>query len=118
VYICNINYFALKRFIYIGIFCLCAFGVQAQDVRANLRTADSGIEGLSIFPNPATGDKVYITSKSGSDKEVVIFDVLGKKVLTAQLDGKELNIATLSPGVYIIKVREEENTATRKLIIK
>lgn len=52
------------------------------------------------------------------DKEVMIFDVLGKKVLQATISSKELNIATLSPGVYIIKIREGEATATRKLIVK
>jgi hypothetical protein len=62
--------------------------------------------------------KIYITSKSSMDKEVMIFDVLGKKVLQATLTAKELNIATLSPGVYIIKIREGEATATRKLIVK
>ena len=62
--------------------------------------------------------KIYITSKNDLDKEISIFDVLGKKVLQTSMSSKELNIANLSPGVYIIKINEAESTATRKLIVK
>jgi hypothetical protein len=62
--------------------------------------------------------KVYITSKNDSDKGIIIFDVLGKKALQTTISSKELNIANLSPGVYIIKINEGEATATRKLIVK
>jgi hypothetical protein len=44
--------------------------------------------------------------------------VLGKKVFQATINSKELNISSISPGVYIIKIKEGEATATRKLIIK
>ena len=76
------------------------------------------IDGLNLFPNPVSNGKIYITSKSGENKDVTIFDVLGKMVFQSILSTKELNIAALLPGVYIIKVRENEATATRKLIIK
>jgi hypothetical protein len=62
--------------------------------------------------------KVYITSKNDSDKEIIIFDVLGKKVLQTTMSSKELNVSNLSPGVYIIKIDEDQATATRKLIVK
>jgi hypothetical protein len=52
------------------------------------------------------------------NKEVAIYDVLGKKVLQSTMTSKELNVSSLSPGVYIIKIKEGEATATRKLIIK
>ena len=52
------------------------------------------------------------------DKEITVFDVLGKKVLQTVLSSKELNISSLTPGVYIIQIKEEEATATRKLIVK
>jgi len=62
--------------------------------------------------------KVYITSKNDLDKEITIFDVLGKKVLQTMISSKELSISNLSPGVYIIKINEGDATATRKLIVK
>ncbi|HRN98413.1 MAG TPA: T9SS type A sorting domain-containing protein [Flavobacterium sp.] len=91
-------------------------GVAAQE--RQLGKSQDQIEGLSFYPNPVSNGKIYITSKSSGAKEVTIFDVLGKKVLQKIVESKELNVSELSPGVYIIKIREDEATATRKLIIK
>lgn len=92
--------------------------ISAQEARQQPKNQDTSIEGLSFYPNPVSNGKIYITSKTGGDKEVSIFDVLGKKVLQATLNTKELNISSISPGVYIIKIREGDATATRKLMIK
>ncbi len=88
-------------------------GLMAQETKNN-----AAMEGLSIYPNPTSGDKIYITTKSNIEKEATIFDVLGKKVLQATSYNREINISTLSPGVYIIKIKEGDYTATRKLIVK
>lgn len=81
------------------------------------KTQEPVIEGLSVYPNPNNTGKVYITSKLNLEKKVEIFDVLGKKIIDVTLISKELNISQLNPGVYIIKIKEGEATATRKLII-
>lgn len=75
-------------------------------------------EGLSFYPNPVNNGKIYLTSKTSLDKEIIIFDVLGKKVFQNTVSSKEISLANLMPGVYIIKLREGELTTTRKLIIK
>jgi hypothetical protein len=62
--------------------------------------------------------KVYISSKNDLEKEIIVFDILGKKVLQAHLTTKELNVSDLVPGVYIIRISEQNATATRKLIIR
>ncbi|HEY4629021.1 MAG TPA: T9SS type A sorting domain-containing protein [Flavobacterium sp.] len=108
---------------YFYIITLLAFffslSLTAQEIKQQPRTQEStSIEGLSLYPNPVSNGKVYITSKNDSDKEVIIFDILGKKVLQTMLSSRELNISNLSPGVYIIKINEEEATATRKLIVR
>ncbi|MBF6608228.1 MAG: T9SS type A sorting domain-containing protein, partial [Flavobacterium sp.] len=75
-------------------------------------------EYLGFYPNPVSEGKIFITSKTAMTKGITIFDVLGKEVLQTSLTSKELNVSSLSPGVYIIKIREGEITATRKLIIR
>lgn len=73
---------------------------------------------LNFYPNPVSDGKIFITSNiTTSNKEVEIFDVLGKSVLKISVV-RELNISSLSPGVYLIKIKEGENSVTRKLIIK
>lgn len=99
---------------------LCSASVSAQEGKAAPvnKTQENTIEGLSIYPNPTNGDKIYIVSKLSLDKEVEIFDVLGKRILQTTVSNKELNIGNLNAGVYIIKIREGEASATRKLIVK
>jgi adenylate kinase family enzyme len=97
---------------------LFTLNVTAQEVKQQSKIQESTIEGLSLYPNPVTNGRVYIATKNDAEKEIQIFDVLGKKVFQSQLNTRELNISSLSPGVYIIKIREEESTATRKLIIR
>lgn len=73
---------------------------------------------LGFYPNPVSNGKIFITSKTSALKEISIFDVLGKTVLQTQTNSKELNISTLSAGIYIIKIEDGKESATRKLVIK
>ena len=109
-----------KNYIYIILlFISFSVGAVAQESKNSnsSKSQEPIIEGLSLYPNPNNTGKVFITSKLNLDKKVEIFDVLGKKVIDTILYTKELNISNLNPGVYIIKIREGEASATRKLII-
>jgi hypothetical protein len=97
---------------------LITFTSNAQDSKQQPKTQETTIEGLNFYPNPVSNGKIFITSKLSLTKEVTIYDVLGKIVLQATLTSKELNVSSLSPGVYMIKIKEGEATATRKLIVK
>ena len=76
------------------------------------------IAGLNVYPNPVSNGKLYITSDSGADKTVAIYDVLGKQVMATALTNDVVNVSALNAGVYIVKVTEAGNTATRKLVIR
>jgi len=106
-----------KNYIYL-ILLACLFSLSGKAQERPVKAQDSEIEGLNFYPNPVTNGKIYISSRSSLDKEVTIFDVLGKKVMQATLTARELNVGSLSPGVYIIKIKEDDATATRKLVIK
>ncbi len=103
---------------------LMVIGMAFYTQSANAQTSTVGnpgettIEELSIYPNPATGEKVYISTKNNQTKKIEIFNVLGKPVLSTMLSGTELNISTLEPGIYILKIKEGKSSATRKLVIR
>ena len=110
-----------KNYFYIILLLAIFFtaSATAQDSKQSPKIQeDTSIEGLSLYPNPVTNGKVYITSKKDLEKEITIFNVLGKKVLQTNISTKELNVSNLSPGVYIIKITEENATTSRKLIIR
>jgi len=94
---------------------LCCFSLQAQEHRS--AEQEPSIEGLSIYPNPVNTGKIFIATKLAADKKVEIFNVLGKKVMETVVTSREVNVSMLETGVYIIKIKEGDATATRKLII-
>ncbi len=108
----NKNYF----YSVILFFCFISVITFAQDKQ--IKTQDTTIEGLNLYPNPVSNSKVFITSKSGQDKDISIYDVLGKLIFQTVLTSKELNVASLNSGVYIITIKEGDASATRKLIVR
>jgi hypothetical protein len=84
----------------------------------NLANKSFDIAGLKVYPNPVKGGNLYITSNSNETKAVAIYNVLGKQVLTANVNDAPINVAHLSAGVYIVKITEAGKTATKKLVIE
>lgn len=76
------------------------------------------IPNFSMYPNPVTNGKIWINTPDNSDKQIEIFDILGKQLLSRNLKGRELNISRLTSGIYILRVTEEGRVATRKLVVK
>ena len=76
------------------------------------------IDGFSIYPNPVTNGKVYITTKANAPKKIMVFDVFGARIMETTILGKELNLSRLDAGVYLLRVFEADKVATRKLIVK
>jgi len=73
---------------------------------------------FNIYPNPAVGNTVHITSSNGEAVNVVIYSTLGQQVLTAKALTNELNVSNLNAGMYIVRISQGNATQTRKLIIK
>jgi len=113
IHLYNLKSAMTKKYFYITLF-FCIFSLMGFAQESKIQANDV----LGFYPNPVSNGKIYITSKTTLEKEILIFDVLGKKVLQTTLTSKELNISTIPPGVYIIKISEGDATATRKLIIR
>ncbi|WP_373057730.1 T9SS type A sorting domain-containing protein [Zunongwangia sp. H14] len=95
-----------------------AIPAEAQDTTSTGHKTEVPISGLSIYPNPVTNGKVYISTTRNLEKEIEIYNVLGKPVKKIRLRGRELDVSSLTPGIYILKIEEQNNRATRKLVIK
>lgn len=76
------------------------------------------IAGLSMYPNPVTGNVLNISSTANLDMNVVIFDVVGKQVINTKVTNNVVNVSSLNAGVYIVKITEDGKTATRKLVVR
>ncbi|MES2397701.1 MAG: LamG-like jellyroll fold domain-containing protein [Bacteroidota bacterium] len=80
---------------------------------------DVNINGLfKIYPNPAN-DKLFVSVNKNSTGNIVITDVLGKKVKqikTTELK-TEINISDLQSGIYFITLTQENMNSVQKIII-
>lgn len=85
-----------------------------------MSVTDHQIDGLKLYPNPASNNNnLYITSTSGADKSIEIYDMLGKLIQNNKADNNNpIDLSNLNTGVYLVKITEEGKTATQKLIIK
>lgn len=78
------------------------------------------IEGFATYPNPVTNNSFTIKSSNAYKKVVTIYNVLGKKVLSTSFSGikSDIDVSSISSGLYILKVTEGNKIATSKLVIK
>jgi hypothetical protein len=87
---------------------------------ATASTSNNTITGFNAYPNPVKGNSLTVTTSSTEAKTVNIFNVLGRKVFSQRFSSmnKIMDISGISSGVYIMKVSEGNNIATKKLIIE
>lgn len=78
---------------------------------------EQNIAGLTMYPNPLTGNVLNITSDSTAEKTVAIYDVVGKQVVNTTTTDGTVN-ADLNSGIYIVRITEEGKVATKKLVVK
>ncbi|ARN71920.1 MAG: T9SS type A sorting domain-containing protein [Bacteroidota bacterium] len=72
---------------------------------------------LVVFPNPAQ-DLLNISSSTNDINSVALYDMNGREVLTKENFSNEiqLDIRSLSKGVYLLKVIGENSSITRKIV--
>lgn len=73
---------------------------------------------ISVFPNP-TKDKVYIDSPSSLSNSIVkVYNSLGKEVISQKLNGSELNLSSLSQGLYLLNIISNGKIVKQEKIVK
>lgn len=76
---------------------------------------------LSIYPNPANDlIVVEMLSEQTSPTELEVFDIMGRSVMRSQVQQamrSELDVSALSPGQYMLRIRNEANTYSHKFFV-
>ncbi|OEI78783.1 hypothetical protein BKP44_19575 [Formosa algae] len=74
-----------------------------------------GDDELKAYPN-AVVDVLNIKTTSNSVLDISVFDITGKAVI--RTSGKSVDMSTLTTGLYIVKVREDNKVANLKILKK
>ncbi|MGK0411959.1 MAG: hypothetical protein ACJA1B_000147 [Polaribacter sp.] len=100
--------------------CSSVFPTASFTPATTASVKNNSIEGFATYPNPVTNNVFTVKTNSSDTKEISIFNVLGKKVLSKRLSGvqSDVDVSSISAGLYILKVKEGTKMATSKLVIK
>ncbi len=73
---------------------------------------------INLYPNPIDGSLLYIETKNALSVE--IYNVLGKKIITANVDAikNKIDVGFLNSGVYLIRLSSSSGSVTKKIIKK
>ena len=88
--------------------------VTASSVNATLSVDPIAInEFVKVYPNPTTD---YLFIKSNLNYQSTLYNVAGQRVM--QSNAKTLNVIDLPMGVYLLKLKSENNSISTFKIIK
>jgi pimeloyl-ACP methyl ester carboxylesterase len=79
----------------------------------------TSVNSLKLFPNP-TSSKVFFDNANSNLKEVAIYNYLGQEVsktgFTSISNNQEVDMSSLSAGVYILKFSNNETSQSVKVV--
>ena len=87
---------------------------------ATLGLDEESLEQLKLYPNPSSGLINISVPDSNLFKDVVVYDVLGKSVFESRSiqNNDALDLRHLNKGIYLLKIRfENDLVKTKKIII-
>lgn len=72
---------------------------------------------VNVYPNP-TADKLFISSENGpfNEAEVILTDFSGRTVINKRITETEIDIKTLDPGYYILKLNIDGLNSVHKVL--
>lgn len=85
---------------------------------AALSNGDFTSNELAIFPNPVNDGFVNIKTQINGVLNVKLYDIMGRCVLSKQINSETLDVRAIGSGVYLLQVSVADRSSTTKLIIR
>ncbi|MEO8148164.1 MAG: T9SS type A sorting domain-containing protein [Bacteroidia bacterium] len=90
--------------------------VAKLDNTTGISELNSTADGVSIYPNPSTG-QITITSSKIID-DVTITNPLGQVIYQSKPKDKNLSLKIKDDGIYFVTITSDKKTSTRKIIVQ
>ena len=82
-------------------------GFNSLPLNCNITSIDEEqTNSFSIYPNPATSIVYFNTTEP---LQVKVYNGLGEVVIDKQVNNKELNVSSLTNGIYILQVNNSKS---------
>ena len=84
----------------------------------NISSLNTNLEKIEIFPNPNNGN-FNIKLPLNNNGNITIYSILGKIILNKKItfDKEIYQISNIKSGIYIISIKTENQTYTKKIIV-
>ena len=81
-----------------------------------LSVEEDDISTIKFYPNPLKGNSLYF--ETAQTLSIEIFNILGKRIISDKVNSNKnyLNLSDLNSGIYLIKISNNDQTITKKLI--
>ena len=70
---------------------------------------------FKLYPNPAT-ETLFITSKNNLIEKIAVYSIKGQLALSEKENVNQLNVSSLSNGLYFVEITSENGTAIQKFV--
>jgi len=85
--------------------------------------SDNEIDKINVYPNPTTSNTiVQMALTQNQEIEFILYNIMGEVVYDKKVSeqagtiNQEIDMASLSNGVYLLKVNEDNKYLTQKII--
>jgi len=77
---------------------------------------------FSMYPNPAHSNMVYINKGNNTIKQLELYTITGKLILSKKIDTQNSIITldkldTVAAGMYLLKIQTDKNSVVKKLVV-
>lgn len=124
-------FFAVPNTIPVYVPCASLSAYQSSQYWSNFTNIQclSGLNDISnkeikttLYPNPATDKAILEVEGLNKKADVIVYDLQGRTIKTYKLNNNqtelEIDVTSYPKGIYNVKVINESNTITKKLIVK
>lgn len=94
------------------------FGGYLLSSNASLANLENSLSQLTLYPNPVVNELSINLPTNVKEAQVKIVNVAGQNVITTQIkqSNHKINVNHLSRGVYIVEIKTDKGTITKKII--
>ena len=92
-------------------------GNYVDSCQSTIGIDEFSFSNINLFPNPAS-NKLFIETNSGTIQKISIYDLTGKliKTISTNTSKQELDISTLSPGLYFLDAVSDQRTFRKRFV--
>ncbi|MEL0651066.1 leucine-rich repeat domain-containing protein [Algibacter sp. TI.3.09] len=92
------------------------FGTIMVSITLSANNIEQALD-FNIYPNPTNG-LITMKSKQLNNASVNVYDLNGRVLLTKNISGtsSEINVSKLSSGIYLLKVKVENNEFIKRVV--